>query len=205
MTRRLSSYDRVEFTADDDLVIVRDPESLPKNHRAAAGGLLTYLANALSLSASRITSGVFANARISASSVTQHNASIAPPWDNITGKPQLEPANANLLKRNATAQLDAGYTVGIHDIGVVTSGQVSLDPAQSNQQQLTIDGVGIELVAPGANMQILVINGPNAGLPTFTGFTSVQSGSYVDTDAAEFFFHITAINGRVSLIVEALT
>ncbi len=37
--------------------------------------------------AADVTSGTFANARIAVGNVTQHNASIAPTWANVSGKP----------------------------------------------------------------------------------------------------------------------
>lgn len=105
---------------------------------------------------------------------------------------------ATALLSDATANITKGYTVTPNNIGTVSSGTTTPDPANGNYQYYTNNGAHT-LAAPSSDcaIDILVTNGASAGSITFSGFTvGASTGSaYNTTNANRFILSIRRING----------
>lgn len=90
-----------------------------------------------SLDTSKITSGTFADARIAASNVTQHQASLSIAWSQITGTKNADQLNGlasstaatgnTIAARNASGYLSAVYFNGSAAVEAVTIGAFAVE------------------------------------------------------------------------------
>ena len=108
-----------------------------------------------------------------------------------------EPSSANLLKSNSTATLTSGFKVTAHDLGTVSTGTVTPDPANGNYQRL-INAGAFTTSTPSAtgDYQIVIqmTNNASAGTLTAAGFTSTVGATLTTTNGDDFYLTITKIN-----------
>lgn len=112
------------------------------------------------------------------------------------------------LSPSVTATLTVGYTFTPNNIGTVSTGTTTPNPANGNYQYYTNNGAHT-LAAPSSDcaIDILVTNGASAGAITFSGFT-VASGNTGDslttTNAQKFIISIRRINATSTYTIKAL-
>lgn len=115
--------------------------------------------------------------------------------------------NASTLLSNAAATLTAGYTATAYDLGTLTTGTTTPDPANGNLQRYINGGVHT-LAAPTASgdytITIQVTNNGSAGAVTLSGFTKTSGDSLTTTNGDDFLLHIIKINGFTRVYKEAL-
>jgi hypothetical protein len=106
-----------------------------------------------------------------------------------------------------TTTFTVGFTFTAHNIGTVSSGTTTPDPALGNYQYLTNNGA-FTLAAPSSDcaIDILITNGASAGTITFSGFTvSANTGdTLTTTNTSKFLISIRRINGTSMYSVVAL-
>lgn len=120
----------------------------------------------------------------------------------LSGK---EPADANIVKANATKELTVGYTAASYDAGSKSSGTFTPDPTLRNVQHFTNDGAFT--LAPPASGPSLVLdqtNGATAGTITRSGFTKVTGDTLTTTNGHKFRHFITIGNGGSHCHTQAL-
>lgn len=111
----------------------------------------------------------------------------------------------NILAKNATATLTAGYAATVYDAGTKSSGTFTPSEANGNIQK-AVNG-GAHTLAPPTNDTCITIqytNNGSAGAITTSGFTRVTGDSLTTTNGDDFFLHITKINGFSTINVVAL-
>lgn len=103
----------------------------------------------------------------------------------------------NVLLTGTTDNITKGFTVTPNNIGTVSSGTTTPDPANGNYQYYTNNGAHT-LAAPSSDcaIDILVTNGASAGAITFSGFTvgSSTGSTYNTTNTNKFILSIRRIN-----------
>lgn len=103
----------------------------------------------------------------------------------------------NVLLAGKTDNITKGFTVTPNNIGTVSSGTTTPDPANGNYQYYTNNGAHT-LAAPSSDcaIDILVTNGATAGAITFSGFTvgATTGSTYTTTDTSKFILSIRRIN-----------
>lgn len=117
----------------------------------------------------------------------------------------LQAYDADTLKSDVAATLTKGYTATAYDAGTKSTGTFTPDVANGNLQK-AVNG-GAHTLAPPANGSSLVIqytNNGSAGTVTTSGFTKVTGDTISTTNADDFLFYITVINGFSHLHVQAL-
>ena len=128
-------------------------------------------------------------------------------FDGATGKIIKGSAtqSADVLKRNVTANLTAGYTADAFAAGTQSAGTYTPDPANSNLQA-AINGGAHALAPPVANCTMVVqyTNNSSAGAITTSGFTLVDGDTISATDGDDFLFYITKVGSFSYLNVKAL-
>jgi len=203
----------------DVVTFVDDPAGTPLNRKTTWQGVMDLFEANFAAPASAISSGTFADARISESSVTQHQAALSVTESQISDlQSYLLPADigstvqgydADTLKADTSDNLTAGYTATIHDLGTIASGTVTPDPANGNYQKLTNNGA-FTLAAPsltagqGTSIRIDVTNGASAGTITFSGFAVQDGDTLTTTNGHEFFIAIEAGDVGATATVKAL-
>ena len=99
---------------------------------------------------------------------------------------------------SVTTTIGVGYTVAPYNIGTLTSGTTTLNPALGNYQYYTNNGAHT-IAAPTSDcaIDILVTNGATAGAITLSGFTvgSLTGSTYATTNANRFILNVRRING----------
>lgn len=115
--------------------------------------------------------------------------------------------SSTVLTTGNTATLTKGYSNTPYNIGTVSSGTTTPDPANGNYQYYTNNGVHT-LAAPASDcgIDILVTNGASAGSISFTGFTNGASvgSSLNQTNTNKFLISIRRINAVATYSVYAL-
>ena len=105
--------------------------------------------------------------------------------------------SSTVITTGNTATITKGYTVTPNNIGTVSSGTTTPDPANGNYQYYTNNGAHT-LAAPSSDcaIDILVTNGASAGAITFSGFTvgSATGSAYGTTNTNKFILSIRRIN-----------
>jgi hypothetical protein len=115
-----------------------------------------------------------------------------------------EPADADILKRDASTTLVAGFPVTPLDDGTKSSGTYT--PSISSRQIQRVVNNGEHIFAPPAADGTAVVkytNGASAGAITTSGFSKVD-GAFTTTNGHVFFCYITRIDGHSHLNIVAL-
>lgn len=111
------------------------------------------------------------------------------------------------LDPTVTADFTVGYTFTANNIGTVSSGTTTPNPALGNYQYLSNNGA-FTLAAPSSDcaIDILVTNAGSAGTITFSGFTvgSNTGDALTTTDTNKFLISIRRINGSSLYGITAL-
>jgi hypothetical protein len=96
----------------------------------------------------------------------------------------------NAVKKNAAAQLTAGFTAASHDAGTVISGSLSLDPALGNFWHYN-NGGAHTLVAPAmpCTMLVEVVNIADSVISPL-GFTKVSGDDFAPASGAAHLAHV---------------
>jgi hypothetical protein len=156
---------------------------------AAIGGTL------FALIAQGLPTGGSSNQVLAKSSGTDYDVG----WINAGGD----------LRHDTSANLTAGFTATAFDAGTRSSGTFTPDPANGNLQR-AVNGGAHTLAPPSVGtgdsltMVLQYTNNGSAGALTTSGFTKVTGDSLTTTDAEDFLFHVTVINGFSHLNVVAL-
>ena len=112
----------------------------------------------------------------------------------------------NALLSNTAATLSVGYKFTAYNLGTVSSGTVTPDAANGNNQYLTNNGA-FTLAAPAAdsNIDLDVLNGASAGSITFSGFTvsAVVGDALTTTNTNRFKISIRRVNGVSTYTIKA--
>ncbi len=178
----------------DIVASVDDPGGTPVNGKLTLGAIFDLFRTTGGASAAFIGSGQFADARISLSSVKQHEAALSIAGSQI-------PGFSDVLKANETGNLTAGYTSAALDLGTITGGTVTLALTTRNNQRLT--NAGAFTLAPPAigegTMLLKITNGAGAGVISTEGFTT-RLGSGFTTTQGHVFWCSIAVNGGESLL-----
>jgi hypothetical protein len=102
------------------------------------------------------------------------------------------------FSNGVTTTIGVGYTVAPYNLGTLSSGSTTLNPALGNYQYYTNNGAHT-ITAPSSDcaIDILITNGASAGSITFSGFTvGASTGStYVTTNTNRFVLSVRRING----------
>lgn len=110
-------------------------------------------------------------------------------------------AGTDYMKPDTTSLITKGFTVTPNNIGTVSSGTTTPDPANGNYQYYTNNGAHT-LAAPSSDcaIDILVTNGASAGAITFSGFTvgSSTGSTYATTNAQKYILSIRRINATAT-------
>jgi hypothetical protein len=120
---------------------------------------------------------------------------------------EKEPADAAILKSDETENVTVGYTATAENIGTVTTGTVTPNPATGNLKRYVNNGAHT-LAPPSATgdytIVIQITNGASAGAITTSGFTKVTGSSLTTTNGDDFLLFITKLNGFTHLHAVAL-
>lgn len=112
-----------------------------------------------------------------------------------------------VLLNSQTATISKGFTLTPNNIGTVSSGTTTPDPANGNYQYYT-NGGAHTLAAPSSDcaIDILVTNNGSAGAITFSGFTvgSSTGSALTTTNTSKFIISIRRINSISTYSVYAL-
>lgn len=114
--------------------------------------------------------------------------------------------DADTLKADVADNLTVGFTATTYDAGTKTTGTFTPDPANGNLQKYVANGAHT-LAPPSAGdctMILQVTNGASAGTITTSGFTKVTGDTISTTNADDFLFFISVLNGFSHLHVQAL-
>lgn len=115
-------------------------------------------------------------------------------------------ADSALLKKDSDT-LEKGFIATVYDIGLVSSGSTTPDPANGNFQKMQ-NGGAQSLLSPtvtGAyGITILVTNTASAGAFTLSGFNNVSGDDFTTVNGDNFFVDIRKIDSFTSAHVEAL-
>ncbi len=116
--------------------------------------------------------------------------------------------DADIMKTDVAQVMTKGIADTVHDLGTVTTGTVTLDYANGNQQKLTANGAFT--LAPqvtDSTIRFLLTNGASAGTITLTGWTHQEGDPYETTNGVKFL-GIAAVqdggaNSHLKLIKQA--
>lgn len=115
--------------------------------------------------------------------------------------------SSTVLTTGNTATITKGYSVTPNNIGTVSSGTTTPDPANGNYQYYTNNGAHT-LAAPSSDcaIDVLVTNGASAGAITFSGFTvgSSTGSALTTTNTNKFIISIRRINAVATYSIYAL-
>lgn len=133
-------------------------------------GSVTQHQGALSIGASQLT-GTLANARVAEGNVTQHQAALSITESQISDFGTYETADADILKADTADELTAGFSHAPYSAGTKSSGTFTPDEANGNMQTAT-NGGAHTLAAPSEDCCIIIhyTNNGSAGTITLSGF-----------------------------------
>lgn len=116
-------------------------------------------------------------------------------------------AGTDFMHPGTTSLITVGFTFTPNNIGTVSTGTMTPNPALGNYQFYTNNGAHT-LAAPANDcaMDILVTNGATAGLITFSGFTvgSNTGEPLTTTNTNKFVVSIRRINAVATYTIKAL-
>lgn len=116
-------------------------------------------------------------------------------------------AGTDYMKPDTTSTISKGFTLTPNNIGTVSSGTTTPDPANGNYQYYTNNGAHT-LAAPASDcaIDILVTNGASAGSITFSGFTvgSSTGSALTTTNTNKFVISIRRVNSVATYSIYAL-
>jgi hypothetical protein len=136
-------------------------------------------------------------------------SSIASFTTYLTGTASLLTANnatnlggvtsSSYLRRDSTAAITAGYTLTPGNLGTISTGTTTLNPATANYQYYTNAGAHT-IAAPSSDcaIDVLVTNSATAGAITLSGFTAPTGGggdTYATTNGNRYILIVRRING----------
>lgn len=117
----------------------------------------------------------------------------------------VQPYDADTAKLDVENQvLTGGVTVTSKDLGTISTGTLTLDVGDRQNQHYTANGA--HTLAPGSvtgSCLLDRVNGASAGTTTITGWTKVV-GSFTTTNGHKFRCHCSVGNGGSLLIIQAL-
>jgi hypothetical protein len=117
------------------------------------------------------------------------------------------PTAQAVLQPGVTSTITVGYAVTPNNIGTVTTGTTTLNPALGNYQYMTNNGAST-IAAPASDcpISVLITNGASAGALTFSGFTvGSNTGDALDTtNAHKFVLSVVRINAVSTYTIKAL-
>lgn len=120
---------------------------------------------------------------------------------------EKEPADSAILKADESETLTVGYVATPENIGTITTGTVTPDPATCNFKHYVNNGAHT-LAPPSAagayTIVIQVTNGASAGAVTTSGYTNVTGDILTTVNGDHFLLFITKLNGVSDLHVRAL-
>ncbi len=121
------------------------------------------------------------------------------------GTGRLKEGSSSVLNAETSDTLTAGYDATPHDLGTISSGTTTPDPANGNLQK-AVNGGAHTLDPPGKDTSIVIqyTNNASAGAVTTSNFTVADGDTISTTDGDDFFFYISEINGFSRLTVKAL-
>lgn len=117
----------------------------------------------------------------------------------------LQGYDVDTLKADVADELTAGFSVAVYDNGTKTTGTFTPDEA-NGQIQKYVNG-GAHTLAPTAEDTTLVLqctNDASAGAITTSGFDIVDGDTLTTTDADDFIFYLTTVNGFQHMTVVAM-
>lgn len=117
-------------------------------------------------------------------------------------------ANLNAFVRaGVTNLLTVGYTVTPNNVGTVTTGTTTLNPALGQLQYMTNNGAStIASPASDCEIDLLITNSASAGSLTLTGFTvgSSTGSALTTTNTSKFIMSVRRINSISTYSIYAL-
>ncbi len=115
----------------------------------------------------------------------------------------VEQVDADLLRADTSDQLEVGFTTGIFDHGIISSGTVTLDLTERSIQKVNVQG-DFTIAAPSSGNGYIQLKVTNAGSGphtiTLSGITQL-SGIRNLADGGIDFWRITRIDGGTFLEV----
>jgi hypothetical protein len=116
---------------------------------------------------------------------------------------------STVLTTGNTATITKGYSVTPNNLGTISSGTVTPDPANGNYQYMTNNGAHtLAVPASDCAVDILVTNGASAGTITISGSYTAPSGgggdTYATTNANRYLLMIRRINSISTYAWKAL-
>jgi hypothetical protein len=192
-------------TYDDLILGVNDPGGTPASRKATIQAVMDLFEANMAAPTTIISSGTFADARIAASNVTQHQASLSITESQISDLGTYETADVDILKADTTDNLTVGYTTTSNNLGTVATGTTTLAFA-SGQVQRLVNGGAFTLAPPSSGegtMMVEITNNASAGAITTSGFTSVTGDAFDTTNTNKFLCSVAVINGTSYLSVIA--
>lgn len=113
------------------------------------------------------------------------------------GDANYEPLNADLMKRNVTANLTKGHTTTAYAIGNSGTGTLTIDPTNGHTQTLTVNGsFTIDVVATNDSCTTILVTNDAVGghgISMPTGFLFI--GEYKNTANLVQIFEIRVLGG----------
>jgi hypothetical protein len=115
--------------------------------------------------------------------------------------------SSTVLTTGNTATITKGYAVTPNNLGTLSTGTTTLNPANGNYQYATNNGAHT-LAAPASDcaIDVLYTNGASAGAITFSGFTvgSSTGSTLTTTNAQRFLISVRRINSVSTYSIYAL-
>jgi hypothetical protein len=119
----------------------------------------------------------------------------------------LPGTTGTILSTAETQTITKGFTVTPNNIGTVSSGTTTLNPANGNYQYYTNNGAHT-LAAPSSDcaIDVLITNGASAGSVSFSGFTAGTStgSALTTTNTNKFIISVRRINAVSTYSIYAL-
>ena len=154
------------------------------------------------LPTSKITSGTFADARISESSVTQHEAALTITESQISDLGTYETADADILKADTADTLTAGFKATSYDNGTKSTGTFTPDADNGNIQHYTNNGAHTLAAPDGPTTMVLeIVNDSSAGTVTLANFDAEYGINMVTTDGNVYQANILVTNTKKSITI----
>lgn len=162
-------------------------------------------ATATTINGNTFTSGTYTITGAAAKTLTFNNTLTLAGTDSTTMT--FPGTSSTVLTTGNSATITKGYAVTPYNVGTVSSGTTTPDPANGNYQYLTNNGA-FTLAAPASDcaIDLLVTNGASAGSITFSGYTvgSATGSALTTTNTSKFIISIRRINSIATYSIYAL-